>query len=410
MKETELLKISNDLQARYNELNNIMRAKNKDDIKDNIIHKEYDGFIPTRKWGELIQLVVGENHYVGIKKNGDIVAAGREREGQCNIENWRNIKKIMLTDSATVGLHTDGTLTVAGSFGYDSFLLSPRDSETAERKIKEKIRKLKNVQNFWILRYRHIFGNLFIIVKNTGHTEVVFGKIVGNNQQNGKKKREIERKLKNITHLITTDTAIIGLKNNGTLGYVDLEEERGEGFDEPFDLKDISSIKDICNGRTWPESFFALRYDGTLIEVARGQQPSLFQGKYKKIVGAREGSGSGCAALKEDGTVNILSGFDSVAFGLGSEALDFSALSNIKDIFCTRYHCYAIDEELNIFTSHYEEELLLSKDKEQLFGKVTIPLKEDWRKYATDILPERYSIAFSEQDAKAGTIWMDFIL
>lgn len=61
-----------------------------------------------------MELYIGHYHWVGRKRNGQYVVAGNNDYGQCNIGTWENVKRIILTEYATIGLHTDGTISLAG--------------------------------------------------------------------------------------------------------------------------------------------------------------------------------------------------------------------------------------------------------------------------------------------------------
>ena len=60
------------------------------------------------------QLTAGENHTVGLKADGTVVAVGDNREGQCNVSGWTGIVQVAACEAHTVGLKADGTLVAAG--------------------------------------------------------------------------------------------------------------------------------------------------------------------------------------------------------------------------------------------------------------------------------------------------------
>lgn len=55
------------------------------------------------------------NHTVGLCKDGTVVAAGSNDEGQCNVSEWREIIAIAAHHRHTVGLRKDGTVVATGA-------------------------------------------------------------------------------------------------------------------------------------------------------------------------------------------------------------------------------------------------------------------------------------------------------
>lgn len=43
-------------------------------------------------WTNIIAVSVADNHSVGLKKDGTVVATGNNSDGQCNVDDWTNIK------------------------------------------------------------------------------------------------------------------------------------------------------------------------------------------------------------------------------------------------------------------------------------------------------------------------------
>ena len=68
--------------------------------------------------------VDGNAHTVGLKKDGTVVAAGSNDDGQCDISDWRDIIFVSAGHTHTVGLKSDGTVMVTGSNEYGQSDLS----------------------------------------------------------------------------------------------------------------------------------------------------------------------------------------------------------------------------------------------------------------------------------------------
>lgn len=66
-------------------------------------------------WQELIAVAEGENHTVGLMKNGTVVALGTNSYGQCDVEDWHDIIAVAAGDYCTIGLRKDGTVVAAGN-------------------------------------------------------------------------------------------------------------------------------------------------------------------------------------------------------------------------------------------------------------------------------------------------------
>ena len=60
---------------------------------------------------------------IGLRSNGTVLAAGPNKDGQCNVSRWRDIVAIATSGWHTVGLRSDGTVVATGSNknGYGRF-------------------------------------------------------------------------------------------------------------------------------------------------------------------------------------------------------------------------------------------------------------------------------------------------
>jgi alpha-tubulin suppressor-like RCC1 family protein len=54
------------------------------------------------------------SHIVGLRADGEVVAAGSNESGQCNIRHWKNIAAVSAGSKVTAGLKTDGSIIIAG--------------------------------------------------------------------------------------------------------------------------------------------------------------------------------------------------------------------------------------------------------------------------------------------------------
>lgn len=76
------------------------------------------GIYGISSWRDIISVVSGKNHLVGLRANGTVVAAGNNDLGQCNVEQWRDIKSIVAGPDSTYGLVNDGTVIATGDNSY----------------------------------------------------------------------------------------------------------------------------------------------------------------------------------------------------------------------------------------------------------------------------------------------------
>lgn len=56
----------------------------------------------------------GKGHTVGLKSDGTVVAIGDNEYGQCDVNTWTDVIKVVAGDMHTVGLKADGTILVTG--------------------------------------------------------------------------------------------------------------------------------------------------------------------------------------------------------------------------------------------------------------------------------------------------------
>ena len=69
-------------------------------------------------WDNLVQLAMSENHSVGLKSDGTVVASGNNKSGQCDVGEWTDIVYIAVSNNCTLGIRKDGSLAIAGTIGW----------------------------------------------------------------------------------------------------------------------------------------------------------------------------------------------------------------------------------------------------------------------------------------------------
>lgn len=72
----------------------------------------------VEKWTGILSVAVGHYHTVGLRMDGTVVATGNNSDHQCDVTRWRDIAAISAGYCHTVGLKTDGTLVATGNNQY----------------------------------------------------------------------------------------------------------------------------------------------------------------------------------------------------------------------------------------------------------------------------------------------------
>lgn len=77
-----------------------------------------DGQCNVFLWNGLTAIASGDFHTVGLLRNGRVVATGSNTYGQCNVTGWTDVTVIAAGDYHTVALREDGTLMATGWNSY----------------------------------------------------------------------------------------------------------------------------------------------------------------------------------------------------------------------------------------------------------------------------------------------------
>ena len=78
----------------------------------------YNGQCDVNDWKDIVAIATGDLHTVGLCSNGTVVAAGNNYNGQCNAGAWKDIIAIAAGNFHTVGLRSDGTVVATGLNDY----------------------------------------------------------------------------------------------------------------------------------------------------------------------------------------------------------------------------------------------------------------------------------------------------
>ncbi|GEM_PF-4206681 len=74
-----------------------------------------NGQCNVEQWKDIVSISAGNCHTIGLKNDGKVVACGNNYYGQCNVMKWENIIAISAGKDHTVGLKEDGTVVAIGN-------------------------------------------------------------------------------------------------------------------------------------------------------------------------------------------------------------------------------------------------------------------------------------------------------
>ena len=84
-------------------------------------------------WSDIIAVSAGDDHTVGLKRDGTVAAVGDNDDGQCDVSGWSDIIAVSAGYYHTVGLKRDGTVVAVGRNGYGQCDVSGWELKTVEK-------------------------------------------------------------------------------------------------------------------------------------------------------------------------------------------------------------------------------------------------------------------------------------
>jgi len=79
--------------------------------------KNDDGRCDVSDWSDIVDISAGHWHTVGVKSDGTVVAVGSNSDaGECEVSEWTDVVKVATGIRRTIGIKADGTLYAAGDF------------------------------------------------------------------------------------------------------------------------------------------------------------------------------------------------------------------------------------------------------------------------------------------------------
>lgn len=83
------------------------------------VGSNYSGQCNVNGWTDIVAVSAGPNHTVGLKADGTVVAVGDNWYGQCKVGSWTDIVAVCAGGCITVGLKADGTVVAVGGNEFD---------------------------------------------------------------------------------------------------------------------------------------------------------------------------------------------------------------------------------------------------------------------------------------------------
>lgn len=229
-------------------------------------------------WRDIKAISAGQNHMVGLRADGTVVAVGLNKNGQCDVSEWENITAISAGNAHTVGLKADGTVVCAG----------------VNR------RRFSSWKNIVAITS----GNYFVLGLRADGTAVAQGyqRMAGGADQ--------VSEWKDVVSIAAGDFAY-GVRKDGT---VVSSNPRGEDVESWTEV-----VKLVANG----SHVAALRADGT---VRDRDTPEL---DWRNIVDI-DVSGHRLIGLRADGTAAFLEGFSVSSGRNAKEVSNWSDLAAVR--------------------------------------------------------------------------------
>lgn len=182
------------------------------------------------------------DHTVALRKDGTVLATGRNDYKQCNVKGWNDIVSVAAAGGYTVGLRSDGKVVVAGGV----------------LDIPEYMNDINNLTD--------------IIAIDAGGAAILAlkadGSVAGTVRINGKDAKDIISEWKDVIEIAVGDKHIVALKKDGTLYYygVDRPEEKVDGGDwDSTSKSDVTKWNNVISISSGNEHILGLTSNGTVL-------------------------------------------------------------------------------------------------------------------------------------------------
>jgi len=222
----------------------------------------YFGQCDVKNWRDIVAVSAGMSHTVGLRSNGTVVAVGSNDCGECDVDEWSGIVAVDAGFLHTIGLKSDGTVVAVGLSGFGE----------------------GEVDNWTNIKAISLGGRHTVGLKVEG-TVVAAG-----NNDNGECNVS---KWSNIVAISAGGYHTVGLKSDGTVVAV--------GYNK-YGECDVNDWYDIVSVSAGDFYTIGLKSDGSVVATGYNNFGECDVYKWQDIV-AISASESNTAGLKADGTI-----------------------------------------------------------------------------------------------------------
>ena len=235
-----------------------------------------DGRCDVSDWTDIIAVSADEAHTVGLKADGTVVAVGYNKFGQCDVSDWKDIVAVSTGGCHTVGLKADGTVVAVGynrdgrcdvSDWKDIVAVSARTSHTVGLKTDGTVVATKYTGN-----QRDYYGqcdvsswtDIAAVSAGSSHTVGLKanGTVVSTKYTGHRMSDFGQFDVSGWTNIVSVSTGIshtVGLKADGTVVAVGYNDRNGRGRCDVSDWTDIVAVS-----AGWSHTV-GLKADGTVV-------------------------------------------------------------------------------------------------------------------------------------------------
>ena len=79
-------------------------------------------------WTDIVKIALGRRHIIALKSDGTVLSCGDNSYGQCDVEDWKNIKDIAAGSNQSFGLTSSGKVLCIG--GFNSPIMASDETAT----------------------------------------------------------------------------------------------------------------------------------------------------------------------------------------------------------------------------------------------------------------------------------------
>lgn len=272
-------------------------------------------------WTDVVRLAVGKDCVLGVRKDGTVLRWGGERSGLQQVDRWKDIRQILITDPAS------GDIEEVAAFGLrkDGTVVSTSQADLSGWR---NIRQIVSCKGIWVAGLAED-GTVRVTQKGELCAEMLKGSGYDASGWEGKWLEVFD--WKNIVELVplggwTMQNGLAGICRDGTVRV----SFGGEGRDYAESWTNIVGLCGVLDG------LIGLKKDGTLtlppyeLYEGTGIKSTSSPKQWRNVVKLRAGYQDDLFAITKDGRVEACYGDLDYPF---AEAL--KTWAPVQDIFCS---------------------------------------------------------------------------